>query len=119
MQGMGLGHVAYRKGKVKLVFTQIVRFFAAAQPRQLQHVGRGAVRKKAQGEIGRFFFAHNVQAQRLFIKGQALFQIQHVEVIMCKGALHESFPSFVARRSFRPGTAGRTARSRRTPKSAI
>lgn len=83
-------HIIHRQCQMEFVFSQIVGFFPVSQPGQLQGMRRFSVAHVGQnkGAVRCLVGLHSLKSQCFLIKGNALFQVQHIEIIMIKCKFH-------------------------------
>ena len=94
MESMGGIHIIGRKCQVEFIFAQIIRFFSIFEPGQFQAVRRSSVTKENQNKTAILCFNSSCffQLQRIPVKRQAFFQIQHIKVIVSHCKFHPSIP---------------------------
>jgi hypothetical protein len=95
MQGMSGGKIIHLKSKMKFVVAQIVGFFSVFKPRQFQLMRHFAIAKKDDNKtsVRRVYTPDFRQLQGIFVKGDALFQTEHIEIIVGESKFHIFAPS--------------------------
>lgn len=86
----GCIHIVRFKCEMKFIIAKVIFFLAIPQPGELQFVNRAPVAQKHDEEasIRRLDPLRFPEPQRLLIKGNRLFKISHIQVIVCKRKLH-------------------------------
>ena len=81
---MGFFHIVGDKGEVEFLLAEVIGCITIAQPCQLKGEIRHAVAEvnELKAAVGSVFLAHGLEAERLVVKLQAAFKIEHIEIKM-------------------------------------
>lgn len=79
---------------MEFIVPQIVGFLAITQPGELELKARRHVShvRQDKGAVRSFISTVHRKSQRFFIKGNAFFEIKHVEILMVKQKFHSYSP---------------------------
>ena len=90
MVGVGRGKIVHDQGQVKLVVTEVVRFFPVPKPGELKLVSGLAVAEENEDEapVGGLLSPDLGQLKRLLVETDAFLQIEDIEIVVREAEFH-------------------------------